>query len=171
MSILWAVLQLCADVLRRGTPLLCFSSVFILNILPFFVSEDTKETQVVIVNASSPALSRGCVHTAYSTNTHSLAGSSLASAEYTHGIVCPVKVECDVFLTVLLSSFTDLESRRGVALLTVLLSFLMPFKLLRFFLWLYGKIYFWLCHLPLLLVKMFSFICNSPCLFLLQACF
>lgn len=75
------------------------------------------------MNASIQALGHGYVHTAYSTNIHSLAGSSLASAEYTHGIVCPVKVECDVFLTVLLSNFTDLESRRGVALLTVLLSF------------------------------------------------
>ena len=48
---------------------------------------------------------------------------------------------------------------------------LVPFKLLRFFLWLYGKIYFWLCHLLLLLRRMFSFICNAPCLFLLKACF
>lgn len=52
-----------------------------------------------------------------------LSGSPLTSAEYTHGIVCPVKKERDVFLTLLLSSFTDLDSRRGVALLTVLLSF------------------------------------------------
>lgn len=75
-------------------------------------------------------LGRGCLHTAYSTNIHSLAGSSLASAEYTHDIVCAVKVERDLFLTVRLSNFTDMESRRGVAPLTVLMSFwcLLNFK-------------------------------------------
>lgn len=62
-------------------------------------------------------------HIAYSTNSHSLAGSSLTSVVSTHGIVCPVKVEHDVFLKVLPSNFTDLQSRRGVTLLTVLLSF------------------------------------------------
>jgi len=59
------------------------------------------------MNASIQVLGRGSVHTAYSTNIHSLAGSSLAFAEYMHGIVCPVKVKCDAFLTVLLSNFTD----------------------------------------------------------------
>lgn len=78
---------------------------------------------MIVVNASIQALGHGCVNTAYSTNIHSLSGSPLTSAEYTHGIVCPVKEERDVFLTLLLSSFTDLDSRRGVALLTVLLSF------------------------------------------------
>lgn len=77
---------------------------------------------MIVVNASIQALGHGCVNTAYSTNIHSLSGSPLTSAEYTHGIVCPVKEERDVFLTLLLSSFTDLDSRR-VALLTVLLSF------------------------------------------------
>lgn len=66
---------------------------------------------------------------------HSLAGSSLSSAKYTHGIVCLVKLEHDVFLTVLLSNFTDLESRWAVALLTVLLSFWCLFNSFFFATW------------------------------------
>lgn len=100
----------------------------IFSVLPLSGSEGVKETWVIVVNVSVQALGLfKCWvmvhHIAYSTNSYSLAGSSLTSVASTHGTVCPVKVEHDVFLKVLPSSFADLESRRGVALLTVLLSF------------------------------------------------
>lgn len=113
--------------LGRGAPQRClFLLCCILNVLPLSGSEGEKETWVIVVNVPVQVLGlfgSWMHHTAYSINSHSLAGSSFTSAESTHGIVCPVKVEHGVFLKVLPSNFTDLVSRRRVALLTALLSF------------------------------------------------
>lgn len=51
-----------------------------LNVLPLSVSEDVKETWLIVMTASIQALGPGCIRIAHGTNIPSLAGSS---AEHT----------------------------------------------------------------------------------------
>lgn len=162
VSILWAIPQQCANVLKRGTPQLClFQFCCTLNVLPFAVSEDMKETWMIVVNkclcSSAVVMGMSTLLTVQISTVWKF--FDLCRVHPWNSLSC--QGECSEFLTVLLCNFTDPDSRGGVALLAVLLS-LVSVQLLRFLLWLYGKIYFQLCHRRLLLIRMFSFICNAP---------